>query len=221
MKCFFSLVYIVSYYTMDSVSNNSITKQLLTNQATLQLNSDLSEIIKGYIFYDQVGQEIKKRRDRLLYVLKNHITIGKSFGFTELSAPLNVVHTQVRRWAYIRIWKYGINFPSPIMQYIMCSVCGNFYQTRRQLPLTRDEIEALSTNISHTECSCLFKFNMQQQYASIQLNSNFTKDSEFDDDFNEASSENEAVGHIQLSDDSDNSEQQDEEQEVEYFYNHM
>ena len=62
---------------------------------------------------------------------------------------------------------------------------------------------------------------MQQQYASIQLNSNFTNDSEFDDDFNEASSENEAVGHIQLSDDSDNSEQQDEEQEVEYFYNHM
>ena len=220
MKCFFSLVYIVSYYTMDSVSNNSITKQLLTNQATLQLNSDLSEIIKGYIFYDQVGQEIKKRRDRLLYVLKNHITIGKSFGFTELSAPLNVVHTQVRRWAYIRIWKYGINFPSPIMQYIMCSVCGNFYQTRRQLPLTRDEIQALPTDTTNIQCACMFKFNMQQQYASIQLNSHLTNDSEFDDDFNDALSEHEAVGHLQLNNTFD-SEQEDEEQEVEYFYNHM
>ena len=85
---------------------------------------------------------------------------------------------------------------------------------------TRDEIQALPADTTHIQCACLFKFNMQQQYASIQLNSHLTNDSEFDDDFNDALSEHEAVGHLQLNN-TDDSEQEDEEQEVEYFYNHM
>ena len=183
-------------------------------------NEDLAEIIKGFAFYDQVGQLSKNNKDSLMFDMKNHITIGKSFGFTDLIAPANFVQKQVRRWAYVRVWKYGHNFPRPILQYIMCSVCGNFYQTTRQLPLTRDEIQALPTDTTHIQCACLFKFNMQQQYASIQLNSHLTNDSEFDDDFNDALSEHEAVGHLQLNN-TDDSEQEDEEQEVEYFYNHV
>ena len=200
-------------------SNNSIEKQLLINHM-VGFNEDLAEIIKGFAFYDQVGQLSKNNKDSLMFDMKNHITIGISFGFTDLTAPANFVQKPFRRWAYVRVWKYGHNFPRPILQYIMCSVCGNFYQTTRQLPLTRDEIQALPADTTHIQCACLFKFNMQQQYASIQLNSHLTNDSEFDDDFNDALSEHEAVGHLQLNN-TDDSEQEDEEQEVEYFYNHM
>ena len=187
------------------------------------LNEDLAEIIKGFAFYDQVGQLSKDNKDRLIYDIKNRVTIGISFGFTDLTAPANFVQKPFRRWAYVRVWKLHSALSRPLLQYIMCSVCGNFYQTTRQLPLTRYEIQALPTDTTHIQCACMFKFNMQQQYASIQLNSNFTNDSEFDDDFNNSASEHEAIGHLQLNntDDSDNSEQEDEEQEVEYFYNHM
>ena len=201
-------------------STNSIAKQLLINH--LGLNEDLTEIIKEFAFYDQVGQLSKDNKDQLIYDIKNRITIGISFGFTELAAPANFVQKPFRRWAYVRVWRYGHNFPRPMLQYIMCSVCGNFYQTTRQLPLTRDEIQALPTDTTNIQCACLFKFNMQQQYASIQLNSHLTNESEFDDDFNDELSEHEAVGHLQLNN-TDDSEQEDEEQEqeVEYFYNHM
>ena len=207
-------------------SNNSISKQLLINH--MGLNEDLAEIIKGFAFYDQVGQLSKDNKSRLMFEMKNHITIGISFGFTDMIAPLNFVQRPFRRWAYVRVWKLHSALARPMLQYIMCSVCGNFYQTTRQLPLTRDEIQALPTDTTNIQCTCVFKFNMQQQYASIQLNSNLTADSEFDDDFedlNDSASEHEAVGHLQLNntDDSDNSDQdqEDEEQEVEYFYNHM
>ena len=50
-------------------SNNSIEKQLLINH--MGLNEDLAEIIKGFAFYDQVGQLSKNNKDSLMFDMKN------------------------------------------------------------------------------------------------------------------------------------------------------
>ena len=209
VKCFFSLrqTPINHQNNLLMVSNSSITKQLLING--LGLNNELSEIIKGYVFYDQVGQVTKHRKEYLIREIKI-VRFGMNEGITMLNHPLEFVHTRVRRWSYVRVWR---SRPRPLLEYIMCSVCGNFYQTKRQLPLKASDIHTRFPYLSRIVCVCFFRFNTEQQYSSIQLSSHLRCDSEFDEDFNDSSSEDEDQDYIEEDEDQDQDYSEEDEDE--------
>jgi hypothetical protein len=96
---------------------------------------------------------------------------------------------------------------------MICSVCGNFYQTSKFLPITKEKIRVLPINLLRMVCCCSFKLTMEIQYSSIRMSSYSRYDSEFDEDFSDSSH-----SHGNNGDDSDNSEQEESE-EIEYFYN--
>ena len=198
------------------MSNNSITKQLLINNLRMELNADLTNLIKEYVFYDQVSQMTKYRKDGLLREIKL-IKIGMTEGTTLLTDKEQFVHTRVRRWNYIRIWRRRPNplveRPNPLLGFMTCSVCGNFYQTSKFLPITKEKIRVLPANLLRMVCCCSFKLTTEIQYSSITMSSHLRYDSEFDEDFSDSSH-----SHGNNSDDSDNSEQEESE-EIEYFYN--
>ena len=204
------------------MSNNSITKQLLINNLKMGLNSDLTNLIKEYVFYDHVSQMTKYRKDELLREI-NLIKIGMTEGTTLLTDKTQFVHTRVRRWNYIRIWRRRpiplLGRPTPLLEYIMCSVCGNFYQTSRCIPITREKIQVLPANLLRMVCCCSFNLTIEIQYSSTTLSSYLRYDSEFDEDFNDSDSDSSSHSCNNNSDDSDNSEQEDNAK-IEYFYNH-
>ena len=202
------------------MSNNTITKQLLINNLRMGLNDDLTHLIKEYVFYDRVSQMTKYRKDRLLREIKV-IKFGMTEGTTLLNDKEQFVNTRVRRWTYIRIWRRRpiqlVDRPDPLLGFMICSVCGNFYQTSKFLPITKEKIRILPANLLRMVCCCSFKLTPEIQYSSITMSSYLRYDSEFDEDFSESSFHS----HIN-SDDSDNSDQEDnnENEEIEYFYNH-
>ena len=202
------------------MSNNTITKQLLINNLRMGLNDDLTHLIKEYVFYDRVSQMTKYRKDRLLREI-NLIKFGMTEGTTILTDNEQFVNTPIRRWSYIRIWRRRpmplVNRPDPLLGFMICSVCGNFYQTSKFLPITKEKIRILPANLLRMVCCCSFKLTPEIQYSSITMSSYLRYDSEFDEDFSESSFHS----HIN-SDDSDNSDQEDnnENEEIEYFYNH-
>lgn len=204
------------------MSNNTITKQLLINNLRMGLNDDLTNLIKEYVFYDRVSQMTKYRKDRLLREIKV-IKFGMTEGTTLLNDKEQFVNTRVRRWNYIRIWRRRpiplVDRPDPLLGFMICSVCGNFYQTSKFLPITKEKIKVLPANLLRMVCCCSFKLTPEIQYSSITMSSYLRYDSEFDEDFSE--SESSFHSHIN-SDDSDNSDQEDnnENEEIEYFYNH-
>lgn len=178
-------------------SNSSIIKQVLINK--LGLGKDLSGIIKEYVFYDHLGQLIKLRRDVLFREI-NNIRIGLTEGITILLCHPQFVHKRIRTWSHMRIWK---RHPRPVLEYIMCSICGNFYQTRERLPLRMQYIEP-TPSLSRITCVCSFRFTLEQQYSSIHVNPTYRYDSDFDEDFS-SSSDSDSESHINNSDDeSDN-----------------
>ena len=201
------------------MSNNTITKQLLINNLRMGLNDDLTNLIKEYVFYDRVSQMTKYRKDRLLREIKV-IKFGMTEGTTLLNDKEQFVNTRVRRWNYIRIWRRRpiplVDRPDPLLGFMICSVCGNFYQTSKFLPITKEKIKVLPANLLRMICCCSFQLTPEIQYSSITMSSYLRYDSEFDEDFSESSFHS----HIN-SDDSDNSDQEDnnENEEIEYFYN--
>ena len=182
-------------------SNSSITKQVLINNLgfAFGLNRDLTDIIKEYVFYDHLGQLIKLRRDVLFREI-NNIRIGLTEGITILQCHPQFVHKRIRTWSHVRIWR---RHPRPFMEYIMCSICGNFYQTRERLPLRmRLQYIEPTESLSRITCVCSFRFTLEQQYSSIRINPAYRYDSDFDEDF---SSSSESDSYINNSDDeSDN-----------------
>lgn len=198
------------------MSNNTITKQLLINNLRMDLNADLTNLIKEYVFYDRVSQLTKYRKDGLLREI-NLIKFGMTEGITLLTDKEQFVNTRVRRWNYIRIWRRRpiplVNRPDPLLGFMICSVCGNFYQTSKFLPITKEKIRVLPANLLRMVCCCSFKLTMEIQYSSIRMSSYSRYDSEFDEDFSDSSH-----SHGNNGDDSDNSEQEESE-EIEYFYN--
>ena len=205
------------------MSNNSITKQLLINNLRMELNADLTNLIKGYVFYDQVSQLTKYRKNGLLREIKL-IKIGMTEGTTLLTDKEQFVHTRVRRWNYIRIWRRRPNplveRPNPLLGFMTCSVCGNFYQTSKFLPITKEKIKVLPANLLRMVCCCSFNLTQEIQYSSVTLSSHIRYDSEFDEDFSESSSDSDSHSYINNSDDdTDNSEEEDNK-EIDYFYNH-
>ena len=203
------------------MSNNTITKQLLINNLRMDLNVDLTNLIKEYVFYDQVSQLTKYRKDGLLREI-NLIKFGMTEGTTILTDKEQFVHTTIRRWTYIRIWRRRpiplVDRPDPLLGFMICSVCGNFYQTSKFLPITKEKIRVLPVNLLRMVCCCSFKLTHEIQYSSIRMSSYLRYDSEFDEDFNDSESVSSSHSHIN-SDDSDNSEQEDNE-EIEHSYNH-
>jgi hypothetical protein len=203
------------------MSNNTITKQLLINNLRMGLNDDLTNLIKEYVFYDRVSQMTKYRKDRLFREIKV-IKFGMTEGTTLLNDKEQFVNTRVRRWNYIRIWRRRpiplVDRPDPLLGFMICSVCGNFYQTSKFLPITKEKIKVLPANLLRMVCCCSFQLTPEIQYSSITMSSYLRYDSEFDEDFSESSFHS----HIN-SDDSDNSDQEDnnENEEIEYFYNNM
>ena len=206
------------------MSNNTITKQLLINNLRMELNADLTNLIKEYVFYDRVSQLTKYRKDGLLREIKL-IKFGMTEGTTLLTEKEQFVNTRVRRWNYIRIWRRRpiplVDRPDPLLGFMICSVCGNFYQTSKFLPITKEKIRVLPVNLLRMVCCCSFKLTHEIQYSSIRMSSYLRYDSEFDEDFNDSESESSLHSYIN-SDDSDNSDQEDnnENEEIEYFYNH-
>ena len=204
------------------MSNNTITKQLLINNLRMGLNDDLTNLIKEYVFYDRVSQMTKYRKDRLLREIKV-IKFGMTEGTTLLNDKEQFVNTRVRRWNYIRIWRRRpiplVDRPDPLLGFMICSVCGNFYQTSKFLPITKEKIKVLPANLLRMICCCSFQLTPEIQYSSITMSSYLRYDSEFDEDFNETSSVSFSHSYINNSDDSDNSEQEDNE-EIEHSYNH-
>ena len=201
------------------MSTNTITKQLLINNLRMDLNSDLTNLIKEYVFYDRVSQLTKHRKDGLLREI-NLIKFGMTEGTTLLTDKEQFVNTPIRRWTYIRIWRRRpiplVDRPDPLLGFMICSVCGNFYQTSKFLPITKEKIKVLPANLLRMICCCSFQLTPEIQYSSITMSSYLRYDSEFDEDFSESSFHS----HIN-SDDSDNSDQEDnnENEEIEYFYN--
>ena len=204
------------------MSNNTITKQLLINNLRMGLNDDLTHLIKEYVFYDRVSQMTKYRKDRLLREIKV-IKFGMTEGTTLLNDKEQFVNTRVRRWNYIRIWRRRpiplVDRPDPLLGFMICSVCGNFYQTSKFLPITKEKIRVLPVNLLRMVCCCSFKLTHEIQYSSIRMSSYLRYDSEFDEDFNDTESVSSSHSYINNSDNSDNSEQEDNE-EIEYSYNH-
>ena len=202
------------------MSNNTITKQLLINNLRMGLNDDLTNLIKEYVFYDRVSQMTKYRKDRLLREIKV-IKFGMTEGTTLLNDKEQFVNTRVRRWNYIRIWRRRpiplVDRPDPLLGFMICSVCGNFYQTSKFLPITKEKIRVLPANLLRMVCCCSFQLTHEIQYSSIRMSSYLRYDSEFDEDFNETSSVSSSQSYINNSDNSDNSEQEDNE-EIEYSY---
>lgn len=199
------------------MSNNSITKQLLINNLRMDLNVDLTNIIKEYVFYDQVSQLTKYIKDELLYEIKL-IKFGMTEGITLLTDKEQYVHTRLRRWNYIRIWRRR---PNPLLEFMTCSVCGNFYQTSKFLPIIKEKIQVLPANLLRMVCCCSFNLTNEIQYSSFTLSSHTRYDSEFDEDFSE-SSDSDSHSYINNSDDTDNSEEEEhnnENEEIDYFYN--
>ena len=199
------------------MSDNSIAKQLLINNLRMGMNADLTNLIKEYVFYDQVSQLTKYRKDGLLREIKL-IKIGMTEGTTLLTDKEQFVHTRVRRWNYIRIWRRRpiplVERPNPLLGFMTCSVCGNFYQTSKFLPITKEKIRVLPANLLRMVCCCSFTLTTEIQYSSITMSSYLRYDSEFDEDFSESS-----YSHGNNSDDSDNSEEEEDNEEIEYFYN--
>ena len=204
------------------MSNDTITKQLLINNLRIDLNADLTNLIKEFVFYDRVGQLTKHRKDGLLREI-NLIKFGMTEGTTILTDNEQFVNTKIRRWNYIRIWRRRpmplVNRPDPLLGFMICSVCGNFYQTSKFLPITKEKIRVLPINLLRMVCCCSFKLTMEIQYSSIRMSSYLRYDSEFDEDFNDTESVSSSHSYINNSDNSDNSEQEDNE-EIEYSYNH-
>ncbi len=198
------------------MSNSTITKQLLINNMRMDLNADLTNLIKEYVFYDRVSQLTKYRKDGLLREI-NLIRFGMTEGTTLLTDKVQFVNTPIRRWSYIRIWRKRpiplVDRPDPLLGFMICSVCGNFYQTSKFLPITKEKIRVLPINLLRMVCCCSFKLTMEIQYSSIRMSSYSRYDSEFDEDFSDSSH-----SHGNNGDDSDNSEQEESE-EIEYFYN--
>lgn len=204
------------------MSNDTITKQLLINNLRMEMNADLTNLIKEFVFYDRVGQLTKRRKDGLLREI-NLIKFGMTEGTTILTDNEQFVNTKIRRWNYIRIWRRRpmplVNRPDPLLGFMICSVCGNFYQTSKFLPITKEKIRVLPVNLLRMVCCCSFKLTMEIQYSSIRMSSYLRYDSEFDEDFNDTESVSSSHSYINNSDNSDNSEQEDNE-EIEYSYNH-
>ena len=162
-------------------SNSSITKQVLINK--LGFGKDLTDLIKEYVFYDHLGQLIKLRRDVLFREI-NNIRVGLTEGITILQCHPQFVHKRIRTWSHVRIWR---RHPRPLLDYIMCSICGNFYQTRERLPLRMQYIEPEPTlSLSRITCVCSFRFTLEQQYSSIHVNP-YRYDSDFDENFSSSS----------------------------------
>ena len=204
------------------MSNDTITKQLLINNLRMEMNADLTNLIKEYVFYDRVSQLTKHRKDGLLREI-NLIKFGMTEGTTILTDNEQFVNTPIRRWSYIRIWRRRpmplVNRPDPLLGFMICSVCGNFYQTSKFLPITKEKIRVLPVNLLRMVCCCSFKLTHEIQYSSIRMSSYLRYDSEFDEDFNDTESVSSSHSYINNSDNSDNSEQEDNE-EIEYSYNH-